>query len=482
MKKPIFPSQPVLIVDDEELILKTLKLSLISAGINNVETCQDSRKVLPMLAKRQFKVIIMDLLMPRITGYELLRQLSSEYPHIPVIMVTAIQDIEKVIQCMKLHAFDYLIKPVEESRFITVVKRAIKLKELERENYLLKKGIRTRRLENPDAFSEIITNNENMYGLFQLIESIAKTTRPVLIVGETGVGKELVAMALHTLSKRQGPFIPVNIAGVDDTVLSDTLFGHFRGAFTGADSKREGLIKAAHQGTLFLDEIGDLKAQSQVKLLRLLQDGEFFPVGSDSPQWSDVRIIFATNQNLEKHIEDGKFRKDLFYRLSAHIIEIPPLRERTDDIPLLVDHFLEIAARAQNKKKPTPPPELNTLLSLYSFPGNIRELQNLIYDSVSRHKKGILSITSFNEILTRDKNNILQISQKIFSDKKVTLTYQEVSKFFDTPFPTIKDIKKIEEVLIEEALKRTNQNQSMAAKLLGLSRSALNVRLKNMRK
>ncbi len=364
MKQPLFPSNPILLVDDEAEMLRSFKLTLRSNGIGNVALCRDPRDVLPLLLKREAEVILLDLTMPFISGAELLSMIAGEFPGTPVIIVTGTNEVDTAVQCMKDGAFDYMVKPVEKRRLVSGVRRAIEIRELQLENRLLRERILSGGLENPDAFSRIVTNNRRMRSLFQYIETIAKSPQPVLITGETGVGKELMARAVHALSLRHGRFVTVNAAGIDDNAFSDTLFGHGKGAFTGADQMRKGLVEEAAGGTLLLDEIGDLGADSQVKLLGLVQEREYFPLGSDLPKMTDARIIGATNHDLQALRESCRFRKDLYYRLRAHHLHIPPLRERLDDLPLLVDHFLEKAARSLGGKKPTPPAFQTNLLAL----------------------------------------------------------------------------------------------------------------------
>jgi len=314
----------------------------------------------------------------------------------------------------------------------------------------------------------IITSSPEMHDIFQYIESIAPTNQPVLITGETGVGKELVAKSIHATSQVKGPMVTVNVAGLDDTVFSDTLFGHVKGAFTGADRIRSGLIEKANWGTLFLDEIGDLSHASQVKLLRLIQEGEYLPLGQDEPKQSNARILAATNMDLWTHQRSGNFRKDLNFRLRTHHIHIPPLRERIEDIPLLLTHFFIKAAKTLNKKTPTPPKELVTLLSTYSFPGNIRELESLVFDAVSRHTNRILSLDSFKSHIDTERR-----AKKGTSGSSSDET--ELVSFPDE-LPTIKEAVGL---LVDEALKRADGNQTIAAKMLGISRQALGKRLKN---
>jgi DNA-binding NtrC family response regulator len=375
------------------------------------------------------------------------------------------------VQCIKAGAFDYIVKPVEADRLVTAVNRAVSFQELQRENQLLRRHMLRDDLDNPDAFNRIITANKKMLGIFQYVESIASTSQPVLVQGETGVGKELIARAIHRLSGLKGKFVAVNAAGLDDTVFSDTLFGHAKGAFTGADTPRGGLIEQAAGGTLFLDEIGDLTPASQVKLLRLLQGGEYFALGDDLPRTSNARIIAATNQRLRDLLEEGRFRKDLNYRLQTHQITIPPLRERLEDIPQLLEHFLSTAASRLNKPSPTAPRELVALLSGHTYPGNIRELESMVFDAVSRHQSGDLSLDSIRSHIQReqDASVTLQPPQGQVSAPGV---------IFPQKLPTIKQATW---QLVEEAMRRNDGNQSRAAKALGISQQALSKRLKKCR-
>jgi DNA-binding NtrC family response regulator len=420
---------------------------------------------MPLLSSQEIEVMLLDLRMPHISGEELLPMITADYPEIPVVVVTGSNDVDTAVKCMQHGAFDYILKPVEKSRLIGGVKRAVELRELQRENQLLKAHVLSDKLEKPEAFSEIITISTSMRSIFQYIEAIANSPRPVLITGETGVGKELIAKAVHSLSNRAGDFVPVNAAGLDDHVFADTLFGHKKGAFTDAREARSGLIERAAGGTLFLDEIGDLSTASQVKLLRLLQEGEFFPLGSDVAKRSDARIVVATNQDLDALQSSGQFRKDLYYRLCDHQIHIPPLRRRREDLAVLVEHFLEKASKILDKKKPTPPVELITLLSTYHFPGNIRELESMVFDAVSSHASGKLSMDAF-------KAHLSKISVTDAADSPAE---KGALISFSHQLPTL---KQIEQLLIDEALKRANNNQSIAALSLGISRQALNKRLK----
>jgi DNA-binding NtrC family response regulator len=337
---------PVLLVDDEASVLLSSKMLLNSVGIRNVETLEDSRELMPYLARHGIAAIVLDLFMPYVSGNQLLPEMVQQYPDIPVIVMTASQEVEIAVKCMKQGAFDYLVKPVEESRYTSCVKRALEVRVLRQQLGALKRSLLSDHLQQPDAFSAIITANRKMRGLFQYMEAIAQSSEPILIIGETGVGKGLLSEAAHRLSGRPGRLVQFNVAGADDTLFSDTLFGHTKGAFTSAEQSREGLVSQAAAGTLLLDEIGDLAMTSQVKLLRLLQEQSYYPLGSDVPKNSDIRVLCATNQDLQAQMSAGQFRSDLYFRLSVHQIEVPPLRERKEDIPLLLGHFIEEAAQS----------------------------------------------------------------------------------------------------------------------------------------
>ena len=465
------PHRPVLLVDDEEQSLTSFEMALRSVSLNNFIRCLDSRDVIPLLTEQEVEIVLLDLRMPYIAGDELLPAIISDFPEIPVIIITGANDVETAVKCMKLGAFDYMVKPVERSRLIGGVKRALDLRELQRENRLLKAQVLSDKLEHPEVFSEIVTCSARMRSIFQYVEAIAASPRPLLITGETGVGKELVARAVHRLSRRKGAFVPVNVAGLDDNVFADTLFGHKKGAFTGAEQARGGLLEQAAGGTLFLDEIGDLSHASQVKLLRLLQDGEYFPLGSDLAKRSDARIVVATNQDLNTLQTSGRFRKDLYYRLCDHHLHIPPLRERMEDLPLLLNHFLEKASTTLGKSRPTPPEELLTLLSTYHFPGNIREMESMVFDSVSSHRSGKLSMDLF-------KSHIFQKPPAPEKDLTQQVQREGVSVSFSDRLPTLKEL---EQNLVDEAMRRAGGNQSIAALSLGITRQALNKRLRKGR-
>lgn len=468
MATTTYSERPIFLVDDERAILRAFRISLQIAGIKNIVEISDGRKVLAHLGAREAEVMVLDLSMPHLDGEEILAQVAEKFPDLPVIVATGLNDVQTAVRCMRGGALDYLVKPVEPAKFVASIKQAIENRALLRENTALRDSLLSGELNHPDAFESIVTRNKSLHSLFQYVEMIAPTPRPVLITGESGVGKELVARTIHGLSGLSGEFLAVNVAGLDDTLFADTLFGHEPGAFTGANQKRGGLIKQAKGGTLFLDEIGDLEKSSQVRLLRLLQEGEYYPLGADRPQNTDCRVVAATNHDLAEAQASGRFRNDLYYRLSTHRVHIPPLRERFEDIPLLVDQFLGDAARTLGKKKPTPPPELLTLLQTYSFPGNVRELQGMIFDAVAQHRKGTLSTQSVRKIIAAEEQSVPR--QAGLGSEGAQYAIQ-VAQDAGLIFPTVQEMEKI---LIDEAMKRAKNNQTIACRMLGITRQTLN--------
>ncbi|MBF0382887.1 MAG: sigma-54-dependent Fis family transcriptional regulator [Magnetococcales bacterium] len=463
---------PVVLVDDEEEVLFGSSVLLKTFGISSVVTMSDGNELLPYLEYNECSVIVLDLLMPQISGLQLLPEIIQHHPEIPVVVMTAAQNVETAVTCMKEGAFDYLVKPVEESRFVSSISRAIEVRSLRRQVSNLRSCLLGNRKVNGGIFSEIVTNHDKMEAIFQYVLALANSDEPVLITGETGVGKGLFGKAIHKASGRKGELVTVNVAGLDDNMFSDSLFGHQRGAFSGADGLREGFVSKAENGSLFLDEIGDLTKSSQVKLLRLLQEKNYYPLGSDLPRLSNARIITATNQDLQKLISEDRFRQDLYFRLSGHWVEIPPLRDRVEDIPLLVGYFLDEACKSMNKPELEPPPELITLLSTYTFPGNIREMRSMIFDAVARHRSGtIISMKSFKKAMRTNSIAIdgdpSHVKAQIHSSLRTT-----------GRFPTL---KQAENLVIQEALRQTGGNQGIAAMLLGVSRPALNRRLMRLK-
>lgn len=464
-----FHDDPILLVDDEPEFLQGLSLTIRRlGGYTNIVKCTDSRKVKELLGRNSFGLAIFDLVMPGLSGRDLLEYTLSEYPEMPVIMLSGVNQVETAVDCMKIGAFDFYSKTGEAERLVDGIRRALNQVHLRRDCERLKQTILCGHLKHPEVFKDIVASNEKMIQVFRYLEAVADSPEPVLIVGETGVGKELVAKALHHLAAPGGPWVAVNVAGLDDHVFADTLFGHVRGAYTGAERDRAGMIEQAQGGTLFLDEIGSLSPGSQVKLLRLLQEKEYHPLGSDRVKRSGARIVCATNSDLKEKQAGGGFRKDLYFRLRTHQVEIPPLRDRKDDLPLLLERFLEESARLMGKKKPTAPPELHTLLALYSFPGNVRELRAMVYDAVSLHEGKILSMRSFEKATGIAARGAVGELSGGPAPGAVT---------FHDNLPTLKVAA---ELLVLEAMRRTGGNQTMAAKLLGITQPSLSSRLKKM--
>jgi len=466
---PAYPPDPVLLVDDEQHALASFDIALRSHGINNTIRCQDSRKVIGILENQPVETILLDLMMPNVSGRELLKEISRGFPDIPVIIVTGVNEVDTAVHCLQQGAFDYVLKPVEIERLLPGIKRALEVRRLRRENARLSDSFFQKDPDRPEVFSGIITGNDKMKALFRYCEAIAESSQPVLITGETGTGKESIAKAIHELSGRSGAYVTVNVAGLDDQVFSDTLFGHTKGAFTGADRSRSGLVEKAAGGSLFLDEIGDLRESSQLKLLRFLEEREYYPLGSDQARHSDTRIIAATHHDLETRQKNGLFRTDLFYRLRTHRLHLPPLRERKDDLPALLDFFLAQAAKELGREKPRWPKELIPLLAGHDFPGNIRELRALAFDALSHLGGDILSLEFFQrELGTGGEGEPLSSTPAGLSSQKPWASGLD-------RLPTLKEA---DQELIAEALRRSGHNQRAAALILGITPQALSQRLK----
>jgi DNA-binding NtrC family response regulator len=435
-------------------------------GFNHIITVEDSRKVMDLLHEQAPSVVLLDLSMPYVTGQELLHQIQESFPDVPVVIFTGINDIDTAVECMRAGATDYIVKPAEPQRLISSVKRALDFRELREEFAGFRQRTFEDKLERPEIFGALVTRSPAMRRVFQYIEAVAGTLRPVLIQGESGTGKELLARALHHASGCSGPFVAENVAGLDDSVFSDALFGHRRGAFTGAEDQRVGLIQEAANGTLFLDEIGDLRPESQVKLLRLIQQGEYRPVGDDAVKQCRARLVFTTNRDLNALQASGRFRRDLYYRLNAHEVCLAPLRDRKEDLPLLIPHFLRVASAEMGKRVPRPPAELIQLLATYSFPGNVRELEHLIFNAMAQHEGMMLSLAPFRQYLVANRPDGAAQSLSVGAEENGFKGWA-----------TLPTLKEADAKLLEEALDRAGGNQGIAAQLLGISRTSLNKRL-----
>ncbi|MBK7380381.1 MAG: sigma-54-dependent Fis family transcriptional regulator [Ignavibacteriales bacterium] len=391
----------ILVIDDELSFLRTIKRILIQEGFSNVLTETNPQNVLNIINNNKVDLILLDISFPDFNGITLLENIFLTHPHIPVIMITAHDSYSLAFKAIQIGAYDYIVKPPDTNRLLLTIKRALehRLLLVEKETYnsdILLPVF-------PDNFSNIISNNLTVFKIFRMIEVFAPTNETILLTGETGTGKDLIAKKIHDLSPRaNGPFVTVNIASITPSLFESELFGHEKGSFTGADKFRIGYFESADQGTIFLDEIGELSMEMQGKLLRVIQYNEIFRVGSTSPIKLNLRIIAATNKDLISSIKSNDFRADLYYRLNRASIKMPPLRNRLQDIPLLVSYFISLANKKFDKSVSGINDEILLLLQSYNFPGNIRELENLIFKAVAE--------TNNNEMIST-----LELPQTLFS-------------------------------------------------------------------
>jgi DNA-binding NtrC family response regulator len=464
----------ILVVDDEDYVRASIVSALKAAGIGNVVAASEPVEAMEVIASRDVGIVFLDLSMPVMSGEELLKRIREEQPGIAVVVVTGNRDIDKAVECMRGGASDYMVKPVERERLVATVRRLIEHQELLRENEEIKERFLSAKPLRNAAFSAVATADARMLQLMGYVDAIARSSHPVLVTGETGVGKELFSRAVHSISARRGELVAINAAGLDDSLFADLLFGHRKGAYTGADSDLEGLIDKAKDGTLFLDEIGDLSPASQLKLLRVIETGEYFPLGSDLMRRGKARFVVATNRDLDAAVASGHFRRDLYYRLRAHRVRIPPLRERLGDLPLLVERFIAEAADELGKKPPVAPDELYALLRGYSFPGNVRELQSMVFEAVNASTSGTLPLSVFREAMDDAKNEPRRSGGQRSGNEEAAPDGPAV--VFPNPLPSASELTAL---LFDEALKRAGGNQSVAARLLGVSPQAVSKRLKS---
>lgn len=436
----------LLLVDDDVAHRTMLKANLAEAGYSLFEA-EDGDEVLPLLARQQVDLVLLDLKMKRMDGLTTLQDLQEKGYSLPVIVITAFSSVETAVEAMKLGAFDYITKPVDIEELKLIIDKALDLRQLREENEQLRN-----RLQERFSFDKIIGNSPAMQEMFTTLALVAPSDATVLITGESGTGKELIVNALHENSNRHDfPFIKVNCAALHENLLESELFGHERGAFTGATSQRKGRFELAHQGTLFLDEIGDLSLTTQAKILRVLQEGELERLGDSQTISVDVRLVAATHKDLEAMIQEGTFRQDLFFRLSVVPIHLPPLRARSTDIPDLSRHFLQKYAQKNRKDIKRFHPEVLNLFVRYNWPGNIRELENTIERAV---------ILCLGEQITPHELPVHLLPEGVaIPDTQTT-----------DSGPTLRDM---EREFIRTTLLQTEGNKSKAAKLLGIARQTL---------
>ena len=445
----------LLIADDEKNILSGLKMAFEDEGYT-VITAADGNEAWDKLQKNIVDLVITDLRMPGMDGYELLRRISASYPALPVIVLTGHGTIETAVETMRDGAVDFFTKPVDIDKLMLVVKKSITASELKEQNRRLSEELRNLRKEK--GYSRIVGRSQKVQDMMRLIEQVADTRATVLVTGESGTGKELVADALVALSSRSDkPFVKVHAAALSSTLLEDELFGHEKGAFTGAVSMKKGRFELADGGTIFLDEIGEIDAATQVKLLRVLQEREFERVGGEKPISVDVRVICATNRNLAEEVKKGNFREDLYYRLNVVRIEVPPLRERKEDIDLLAASFLETFNSEDKRKIEGFTPAARKALFSYSWPGNIRELKNAVESAVVLARGKLI-----------DRDDLPQQMRESGSGAKIT---------FELPVT----LDEAEKRLILETISYARGNKTKAAELLGIGRKTITRRMQELK-
>jgi len=450
--------EKVLVVDDEVGMRQLLEKLLEDNGYG-VASAVDGVDALDKIKENRPALALVDFKMPRMNGLRLLEKIKKSYPEVVVVMMTAYGTVENAVSAMKLGAFDYINKPFENEEILLVMNKALEKKRLEEENIILR-----RQLEKSYTLSDIVSANDKMQKVFDIARKVAQTKSTVLVQGETGTGKELVARAIHDLSpRREKAFVPVDCAALSESLLESELFGHIKGAFTGAVQDKEGLFELAHGGTVFLDEIGHISSEIQAKLLRVLQDGEIKRVGETSSRKVDIRLIAASNEDLEKAVKEHRFREDLYYRLNVVPIFIPPLRERNEDIPLLIEHFIKKYNLLEKKNLKSVSADALKVLMNYAWPGNIRELENLIHRAVVMEEGEDIKLSDLPAALRRPDTAEMRTLYGRSADFRKAK--QNAVAAFEKRFFT-------------EALLRNQGNMSRVAKEIGLDRRNLHRKLR----
>ena len=447
------------VIDDEPVIHDVLSQLLTSEGFE-VELSSSGEEGLRKFASRKFDLILLDLLMPGMDGLEVLAEIKTIDPKAIIIIITAYASVESAIEAMKIGAYDYIQKPFKHNELLLTIKRGLEHKSLQEENLRLRDE-----LKRKFSFGNIIGRSKPMEKIFDLIKAAAPTRSTILVQGESGTGKELVARAIHLNSNRGDyPFIVVNSGSLPPDLLESHLFGHVKGAFTGAVSEKQGLFEAADNGTIFFDEISSLNLETQAKLLRVMQDKEFMRLGGTKTIKVDVRILAATNTELEELIRQKFFRKDLFYRLNVIRIELPPLRDRKEDIPLLVKHFIDVYAKENSKEIEGVSPDVMDILEKNSWPGNVRELENLIERAIVFAKSKIITRENLPEFFLKPEAVRSDLSRSAGSE----LNLRDQTAAF-------------QKNLIVATLKKARGVQKTAARRLGVKPTTLNEMIKRLR-
>lgn len=446
--------ETILIVDDEKNYLVILEALLAPEGYEII-TENNALNALRLIRETDLDLVITDMRMPGTGGMELLEEAKRIDPELPVIMMTAYGTIEKAVEAMKKQAYDYITKPFRNEELKLTVKKALELYRLKKENRLLSNALSDR-----FKYGNIIGKSEPMLKIYEMIAKVSQSKASVMITGSSGTGKELIAKAVHYNSPRKNrPFISINCGALTETLLESELFGHERGAFTGAVTMKKGRFELADGGTLFLDEVGEMSPALQVKLLRVLQEMEFERVGGTKTIKVDVRILAASNRRLKEDVDKGIFREDLFYRLNVVHMEVPSLRERVEDIPFLVAHFID-KFRSPKDRKIELAPEVWKALYNYSWPGNIRELENTIERAVVLNSDGLIRLEDLPEEISGREEDV------------------EIDRFIPLNAPLQKTLEQIEAGLIRRALRECNNVQSHAAEMLSITKSLIQHKMK----
>ncbi|MBI5576281.1 MAG: sigma-54-dependent Fis family transcriptional regulator [Deltaproteobacteria bacterium] len=461
----------ILVVDDNESIRDLLSEFLNSHGFE-VTGASDGQAGLDLMKQQRFDLFFVDLVMPGMGGLDVLREVKALQINIPSIVITAFGSISTTVEAMRLGAFDYITKPFNLDELLIIVNRVLDLQRLQKENATLKK-----QLKEKFNFRKVIGNSPRMQSLYRIIEKISDTDSTVLISGESGTGKELVAKTIHFNSSRvSNPFVPINCGAIPKDLVESELFGHEKGAFTGAISTRVGRFELANGGTIFLDEIGELPYPLQVKLLRVVQEREFERVGGTRTIKVDVRILAATNRDLKEAVNEGKFREDLYYRLNVIPIQIPPLRERDDDVLLLLDHFLHEFARKKKKAPLKVSTDASRLMRGYDWPGNVRELENAVERMIILNERGMIEVDDLPEHIQSNGGNgrgtLKAVAQTIPGGFQVESLWKESGIDLNGT------IDMFERSLIIHALQQSGGVKNKAAALLGLNRTTLTEKIK----
>lgn len=447
-------NSPILIVDDDEGLLFSIRAALLSAGLPDPALSSDSRTVCDFVSKHRFHLVLLDLIMPHLGGLELLQQIKNGWPDTECIIVTAVDEVDTAVQAMRYGAYDYLVKPLNLERTTIAIAHALERYQLKQGIALFERPQSFSDLEHPDAFATMVARDEAMALVFRQAETCAASDYNVMITGETGVGKGMLARIIHNLSPRcKGPFVAVNMPAFSHTLFEDDIFGHIRGAYTGAVADKRGFFETAQGGTLFLDEITELAPAMQGKLLRVIEEKEFYKLGSTDIVNVDLRVLSASNRDVAETMATGHLRRDLYFRLNEYHIHIPALRRRPKDISALANHFLHMHAAKNKRPIKRISPELISALQQYSFPGNVRELENIIASAVLVETGEALSVSSVQESIASQATAPLNAGDFIPLDE-------------------------MQKIHIVRALQLTGGNRTHAARLLGISLRTLQRKLK----